>query len=56
MVSNLWDGYWGQGGTAASVQPVQAPKSPSPNRHSLQQVLLLCSGIVVMVLLSLFVE
>ena len=28
----------------------------SPNRHSLQQVLLLCSGIVVMVLLSLFTE
>lgn len=32
------------------------PHLPSPNRHSLQQVLLLCSGIVVMVLLSLFVE
>ncbi|XP_021087632.1 zinc transporter ZIP13 isoform X8 [Mesocricetus auratus] len=29
---------------------------PCPNRHSLQQVLLLCSGIVVMVLLSLLVE
>lgn len=33
-----------------------APKSPSSNRHSLQQVLLLCSGIVLMVLLSFFVE
>lgn len=29
---------------------------PSPHRHSLQQVLLLCTGIVVMVLFSLFVE
>lgn len=29
---------------------------PSPHRHSLQQVLLLCMGIVVMVLFSLFVE
>lgn len=29
---------------------------PSPHRHSLQQVLLLCSGTVVMLLLSLFVE
>ena len=34
------------------------PLSPGPSlhRHSLQQVLLLCAGILVMVLFSLFVE
>lgn len=40
-----------------SFWPLCPPQPcPSPHRHSLQQVLLLCMGIVVMVLFSLFVE
>lgn len=54
-------GPWELGGggwcfrAAAHPQPQPEP-GPFPCRRSLQQVLLLCTGIVVMVLFSLFVE
>lgn len=42
-------GFW------ALARPQRLPEpGPSPHRRSLQQVLLLCTGIVVMVLFSLF--
>lgn len=52
-------GAWGaQEGRVVGTVPSSAPPEPgpSPHRRSLQQVLLLCTGIVVMVLFSLFVE
>lgn len=45
------EGFWAPG----HAQPPRGP-GPCPRRRSLQQVLLLCTGIVVMVLFSLFVD
>lgn len=51
MVSELW----GLGGHLAQG-PQLCPEPPLPPRLSLQQVLLLCAGILVMVLLSVCIE
>ena len=49
------EGLLGSAPSSASGRPPPEPP-PSPHRRSLQQVLLLCTGIVVMVLFSLFVD